>query len=389
MKDLIFILFSLFVSNQSQATVIQDSLDQVPLPLIDIIVDIEEFNRMTLNYADEIEIEAKLELYRSVDLIISEDVLIEVKGSFSAQYDLKSLGIKFNKSIDNSKRDILNPHTVLPTHNLDQFSRLRLRNSGNDFPYTMIKDLAYTQLAINAELDLEYSYGEQFIVCVNNDFYGLMNLRSDLNELGLKDLVGGDEEEISLMKIDNPGLIDYKCGNKRCMKKLLKAIDKSDVEYLKEEIDLSSMIDYFFFETYISNIDWPLNNVRIFAKGDEPFRFVLFDLDWANSGMVQSPPSDIIFMGVENPMTKLYEVLIEDQDFKNDYNLRCRQLLSSNNLAPRTFNAIVDFYSGQIEPMFFLQVQKFGTPDSIEQWYVNLDNLKLKFKERYNVFEPN
>ena len=239
------ILVSFFISIQAQANILQDSIDQIPLPLIDIIVDVEEFNHMILNYSEDIEIEAKLELYRTVDLIISEDVLIEVKGSFSAQYDLKSLGIKFNKKIDNSKREILNPHTVLPTHNLDQFSRLRLRNSGNDFPYTMIKDLAYTQLAIHAGLDLEYSYGEQFIVCVNNDFYGLMNLRTDLNELGLKDLVGGVEDEISLMKIDNPGLVDYKCGNKRRMKKLLKAITKSDVEYLKEEILLSFQLHLF------------------------------------------------------------------------------------------------------------------------------------------------
>ena len=56
------ILVSFFISIQAQANILQDSIDQIPLPLIDILVDVEEFNHMILNYSEDIEIEAKLEL---------------------------------------------------------------------------------------------------------------------------------------------------------------------------------------------------------------------------------------------------------------------------------------------------------------------------------------
>lgn len=110
---------------------------------------------------------------------------MEVKGGFSTRFSLKTLGVKFENKYDNSDRSLINPNKILPHHNLDKIKAIRLRNSGNDFVKTMIKDLSLTQLAINAELNLDLTYGEPVLVYINNEFHGLLNLRTEANSNGM------------------------------------------------------------------------------------------------------------------------------------------------------------------------------------------------------------
>ena len=151
---------------------------ETKLPVINIEVNCDDFNKMTENVDEEIEIEGRFSLFRNDILVIeNEAVELEVKGNFSTKFSLKTLGVKFEDKYDNSDRSLINPNVILPHHNLDKIKAIRLRNSGNDFVKTMIKDMSLTQLAINAELDLDLTYGESVLVYINNDFYGLLNLR--------------------------------------------------------------------------------------------------------------------------------------------------------------------------------------------------------------------
>ena len=128
-------------------------------PVINITVNQDEFNDMYLNFEEDIEIEAFLDLYRNNTLLISEELVeIEIKGSFSASFALKSLGVKFDDAYNNENKELLNPAKVLPHHSLDEIKAFRLRNSGNDFKETMLKDISYTQLAIDAALDMDLTY---------------------------------------------------------------------------------------------------------------------------------------------------------------------------------------------------------------------------------------
>ena len=84
-----------------------------------------------------------------------------------------------------------------------------LYHTFNIYPLKFIcKDLSYTKLAINAGLNLDLTYGEQTVVFVNNDFLGVMNLRTEANAYGVSRLYGVSENEITLAKINIPGIID-------------------------------------------------------------------------------------------------------------------------------------------------------------------------------------
>ena len=279
------------------------------LKIANIIVDQNEFDKMYDDYNKEIEIEGLLNIYKNgVNLIQNQVVEIQIKGGISRESPLKSIGVKFNEPYNNTRRNLINPLS-LDFHSLDQISAFRFRNSGNDFYYTMLKDISYTKLAIEANLNLDLMYTEQTVVFINNSFLGIMNLRTESNANGMSGLYNANKSDITLAKILSFGELDKKNGDFNRIDNFINAIKNEDYDYLKNEIDLDNFIDYMVFQSYIGNVDWPFNNVRFFAVENKPFRFVLFDLDKVSGQDIKTSPISIINNPISNPVTDLFNIM--------------------------------------------------------------------------------
>jgi len=356
------------------------------LPVINIAVDADEFEEMYEKTNEEIEIKGKFNLYRDdVLLIDNEKVELELKGRFSIRFPLKTLGVKFDDKYDNRDRSLINPAAVLPHHSIDKIKAIRLRNSGNDFENTMLKDLSITQLAINAGLDIDLTYGEPVLVYINGAFYGLMNLRTEANTNGMAGLNKADKSDVTLAKITTQELIK-KDGDFHRIDDLLDAIEAKDVAYLKNEIDLNSFIDYMIFQSYIGNTDWPHNNARFYAINDGRFRFVLFDLDNASRLKIgQSPLKLIDNFWRSNMLGNLFMTLYEDEHddaFKNRFLERYREILQSGNISSNKLEVIVDENTERIAGEMEYQIAKYNAPRTTLEWKIELDKMMILFRER-------
>jgi len=358
---------------------------QTNLKVANLILSQDDFDEMYANYTEDIEIEGLFSLYKDGAVLIqSEVVQVEIKGQASAANELKSLGIMFNDNFNNEDRKLINSETF-SSHSLDQIKAFRFRNSGNDFFETMIKDLSYTKLAINAGLNLDLTYGEQTVVFVNNDFLGVMNLRTEANAYGVSRLYGVSENEITLAKISIPGIIVKKNGDFARIDNFISAIEVGDYNYLKEEIDIDNFIDYMIFESYIANRDWPMNNVRFFAVNQGPFRFVLYDLDLATTYYIDDCPMSFIQNHpAQNPITDLFNIMYSQLEFKEMYDMRFENLMNSGSLGSSAFNTIVNEYKENIEHAMPFQIEKYNTPGSFTEWYLNIEHLKNNFESREN-----
>jgi len=361
------------------------------MPIVNIEVNQEEFDNMYSNFLDDIEIEAFLNLYRNNTLLIEDELVeIEVKGSYSANFELKSLGVKFDDSFDNESRSLLNPKFIFPNHSLDEIKAFRLRNSGNDFKETMLKDISYTQLAIEAGLDIDLTYYEPAIVFINNTFLGIMNIRSEANTNGVSRLNDAKKKDITLAKINFPGEIESKDGDFERIGNFLNAIEEENISYLKQEVDINNFIDYMIFQSYIANSDWPYNNVRFYAVNDRPFRFVIFDLDLANDKSFKKSPLDYIREPIhpsekepiKNPITDLFNVLYNDTDFKIQFDTRFQELIANEAFSSERFSTIIDTNFAVIDSYMPFHIDKYSEISTIFEWYKNLDLLKENFKER-------
>ncbi|MEM6966340.1 MAG: CotH kinase family protein [Bacteroidota bacterium] len=387
---LLFWSCSNFQDNYDYASAvdIDRPLDEIvtDLPIINIVVDAEAFANMYEMFTEDIELEtASFNLYRHGELVIENEAIeLQLKGNFSKKFPLKSLGVKFDDRYDNSSRALINPSKVLPFHSIEEIKSIRLRNSGNDFVHTMLKDLSYTQLAIAADLDLDLGYGEPSVVFINNEFYGLLNIRTEVNTNGMAALYDVKKSAITLGKIDASNL-NKKDGDFEKIDLLVQAINDKDISAIKAQIDLSNFIDYMVFETYIANEDWPHTNVRFFAVGDGKFRCILHDLDKANDRMLRESPVDFIDKRSKSIISELFLVLYKDEVFYTQFWKRYRELLNSGLLSHDKFKAIVEHNMSVIEEVMPLQIKKYESPSTMIEWLIEVDKLHGTFERRERI----
>ncbi len=363
------------------------------LKVLNIKVSQKAFDDMYSDFNEEIEIEGTMDLSQNNNLLINNKVIeIEIKGTSSANFSLKSLGLKFEDSYDNNLENLISTNS-LAWHSLQKVKAFRLRNSGNDFKESMIKDISLTELAIQAELDLDLTYSEQVIVFVNNKFHGLMNLRTEANASGMAKKYELDKDRITLAKIIAGGEVVFKNGDQARMEQFFDAINEKNFQYLYNEVDINNFIDYMIFESYIGNEDWPKNNVRLFAIDDAPFRFILFDLDFVHSIGIEAPWKDFVdanfYPSDANPIGELFNIFYENEDFKSRFNQRYNELLESELLSSEKFNQIVNTYSKNIELLMPIQIEKHGSPATFFEWNFYVEKLKENFRTRENYFKEN
>ncbi len=374
---------SLLVDFPSYKSLTPQGID-TSLPVINIEVDQDEFDNMYDNYLKNIHVYGFFNLYRDNDLIYENiDVRLQIKGGYSAAFPLKSLGIRFDGMICNIDRQLINPLNTLPFHNIDEIEIFRLRNSGNDFYGTMIKDISYTQLAVDEGLDIDVMYTEQAVVFINGQFSGVMNMRTEGNTRGMAGLYGVPKSRVTLGKIIPVGQVIIMDGDYERIKKFLEAIGNRNLNYLKMETDVENFIDYMIFQSYVANRDWPHNNVRFYAIDDSKFRFVMFDMDLCNTTRLSHSPLDFIYNSNPNRVTDLFDVFYSDQDFRDQFYRRYMELLDSDLSATGRFSDISVYHYQNIEEVMPYHIEKYNIPETMIEWYRNIDIVNMKFEERH------
>ncbi len=350
------------------------------------IVDPAAADSLYNNYEEDIEIYGTFQVYNNGNLDIEEEeTRIEIKGGFSSTFPLKSLGLKFDHTYHNDDGLMIDVPTK-PEHKIDRLKAIRLRNSGNDFATTMLKDVTLARLAAEVDLDIELMYGTPIMVFVNEVFYGLMHLRTESNANGISRLLDVDKDDITLGKVNSPGVVENKDGDFDRIDRFFAAIEAEDFDYVSSELDWSNFIDYTIFESFVANKDWPHNNVRFYAVKDGPFGFILFDTDKALTKDLTKSLQYNIDDPKTNPITDLYELMYANAEFKEQFDARFNDLIYSGKLKPEVYNNIVLEYQKSIERAMPWQINKYNEPQSYTDWYRNVEIMKDRYRQRYEHF---
>lgn len=351
------------------------------LPVFNVSADSLKFYKMVVNPTAKKFVEAQLTYWdeKHQEVFTNVMAVMEIKGKSSSYNPMKSLGLKFYSPLDNQTHNVLNPSKVLAHHSLQNLDAVRFRNSGNDFGQTMLKDICYTQLAINADVDFELMYYRQAHIFVNHQYYGLVNLRTENNLYGMTGLNSVDSTQISLMKIDvDNGNLEWDEGTTDMASIFIKALEEEDAATLWSIIDESSFLDYILFQDYIGNFDWPHNNTRMYSVKGAPFRFILYDLDF--SAFNNSNPILPEMEYRNDDLSKLYREMRKKAGFDN--RLKQRQIELYQKLSPDAFNRIIDANTRIIEEEIPYFLAKYNRPQSMLQWRRNLDLMRREFRMR-------
>lgn len=247
------------------------------------------------NYWWDLELPVHVEFFENGSASTKRDWQIDaglsIIGQWSRYRAKKSVAIKMKSEYQDGR--IKFPlFKTRPEAN--KFKAFNLRNNGNRFVSDYIEDPVLTSLMEGSGVD--YQRSRQVVVFYNGAYYGIFDMRERLNEHFVETNYGIDSKQVNMVKhIETT--VTASGGSADSYLEMLDFIDKSDFgtdaaayEKLQTMMDVGNYADYMAAEIYIHNGDWPDNNVRAWNTADQPFKFMIFDVDhgfgwdWAVSG---------------------------------------------------------------------------------------------------------
>ena len=172
-------------------------------------------------------------------------------------------------------------YPLFPDLDIDSYQSFVLRNSGNDWNFTMLRDGYMTSLFDN--IDLDYQAYRPMLVYLNGEFWGLYNLREKVSEHFIANHHPVDPDELDLIEVQNANE-----GTMENYNQLINYVENSDMtnpvvyDSLSKWIDIDNHINYNIAQIYIDNRDWPGNNIKYWRphSSDGLWRWILYDTDF-------------------------------------------------------------------------------------------------------------
>ena len=329
----------------------------------------------------------------SGDRVGNSRVELAVSGNGSSGWSMKSLRIyiKGSNNQDAGLQSDLN-YDIFGGEAKDtwgqaitSFSRLMLRNGGNDCGMTYIRDAFMQSTA--AGLNVDYMESASTLVFINGEFWGVYNLRERYSPEYVESHYGVDKDNVAIIENDYYQLVTYSnisadyvlsAGEEgdeipfNEMVQYMKTHDLSnqaDYEYVASLMDIDSFIDMWVVRLYYVAIDWPQNNVKVWRNKnpDDPsgfdtkWHFVLLDLDMGLTFYDFTSEYDSLMgaIGDGSVCGTMMGALLQNAGFKQQFIERYYSVVM-NHLTPERLNVLFDEFYEERDPLVALQVGRWS-----------------------------
>ena len=298
---------------------------------------------------------SNMELYDTTGVgQINQELDIGISGAWSRAHPSKSLKIQPRKKFgDNRLR-----YDFFHSKPGNKYKDIMLRNSGNDFGGTMMKD-ALMQSLIIGQMDIDYQAYEPAVFFLNGEYRGILNLRERTSKDYLYSNYGLDEDEFILFdrdEVNHPeyvSFLNYLRNNN--------PNTSSVYDNIAKQLDIDSYSYYMMAEMYYNNTDWPHNNYKIWKKNGATgkWRWILYDTDFGFSNNQNENAVTYVLQSSDDKITTPLRRLMLNTNFKSRFLTRYAIHLSST-FEPNRVIAFIDSLSAKIRPEMVYHKQKWG-----------------------------
>ncbi|HCD53107.1 MAG TPA: hypothetical protein DEQ34_11705, partial [Balneolaceae bacterium] len=310
------------------------------------------------NWNQDWEREVRLTFFeRDRSFGFSENAGVKIGGGCTRLYDQKSLDIYFRDEYGAKKLN----YPLFPDKPFDEYDRLSLRNGGQDWYRAMIRN-AVVQSFVKDRMDLGYQAFKPVAVFLNGDYWGLHMLREKQNEDFIESNYGFDEDSVDVLTT-NASVSEGSADHYEAMLEYIESNDLSDpanYEWVTQQMDIEQYIDYMITEIYLSNGDWPANNIK-YWRPQQPggkWKWILYDADMTMNSHSRGTTTtnmleklhQVTDTNYENPTwsTFLFRNLLKNETFKNTFIQRYSVHLQ-HTFAPSRLKAILDSTKALVE----------------------------------------
>lgn len=232
----------------------------------------------------------------------------------------------------------------------------------------------YLSLKIAKQLNMESPSATPSVLFINGEYWGIYFLQERPDERFVEDHFNIDVDECNLMSNWYGNEENGSNANFLDLMNFLESADLSnedDYAHVCERIDVENFIDYYIFEIFIANEDWPANNMRCWQRNNGKFRWIFYDgdacfrdLDYDIIGMATSTENE----WPTNPKsTLMFRKLLENEDFTYRFLARFDTLMC-HSLSYGVTKPCLDTVTMEVRGEVENQSARFDTPSSLQNW---------------------
>ena len=274
------------------------------------------------------------------------------------------------------------------------YSSILLRNGGEDYMNIHIFDAALQVALKGTNLDMQ-DY-RPVVVYLNGEYYGISNMRDKLNSDYVSNTYDLEKDDLTIIK--------YSTATKGTTKEYNALVnyirnhntkDKAVYEYLKTQIDMEELCNYWIAQSFYGNTD--LGNIKYWKSTDGKWRFMLYDIDWSLYYTSRSFNYPVISTNIP-AVTYVYSTiditrrLYQNSEFRDLYLTQLAYHLK-NTFKPERMNKIIDELAQEIENEVPYHNTRWANTNSsmgsMNTWKSNLTRFKTKVNTRYNYVVNN
>lgn len=330
------------------------------------------------NYYRGSEIPSNVEVLVNGSVVVNQDLGLRIHGQGSRTHDKKSFRL-YSTGPNASQSDVDYP--LFPTLPFHTFKRLILRNSGNDYERTLMKDSYIHQIAKG--LDIELQEYRPVTTYLNGEYWGIHDLREREDEYYFASHYALEPENIEFFADPD---IENNSGHYADLSDFIKnnnMADANNYNYALARMDMDNFIDYCILELYCANWDWPYGNVTYWrhkvpynpsaGKGkDGRWRWALFDVDLS----FEDVSADQFPKALGAP-DFLLQYLLPNLTFRNKFINRYADLINSH-FQPSRLLSQIDVCKNLIANEIPRNIERWNRPSSYATWESNV-NLMVNF----------
>lgn len=283
-----------------------------------------------------------------------------------------------------------NIHPDRPTRN--KYSNLYLRNGSNQFLNFPYKDACQVRMMCKTTHNY-YSSWRPVSVYINGQYFGLYELREKFDTEMFKELDGADPDSTEILSLSYfyGGMlraVEGSVDNFWDSYNAFDALSPTDTSYWTQAdnyFDLVYYTDYIIAETWMGNVDWPYNNIKIYRSDatDYRWRFCVQDLELSlNPGGWTDCYADninyIMGQSPSNPYINVWLQSIQNTRYKNYFINRYADVMNTEYDTSRLLPIASGFFDATVVEMVN-EYQRWGTTDIAGQM-TNFYNNNLIFQ---------
>ena len=287
-------------------------------------------------------------------------------------------------------------YNVIPDRpNRTKYSSFYLRNGSNQYLQLPYKDAAQVKM-MSGETNNYYSSWRPVTVYMNGSYFGLYELREKWDAEYFKTLEGANTDSTSILSLSYwygqvlralQGSTDT-FWNNWASYSALNTTDTAFWSQADHNIDMKYYEDYIMGESWMGNVDWPGNNIKIYRsdKTDYRWRFCVIDeelamgpnswtdcnFDHINYMLTQDP---------NNPYIGIWLKGIQNNKFRDYFINRFADLMNTTYKFDRLSAIDNNMYNQTVLEMQN-EYMRWGDPNNIPTEMNNFYNNHLVFQDQ-------